>query len=80
MNKLDKAPAKEFEKAETWTVEIFGFIFFVIGGINLILPMIGISAYVDFMYSIGAIIIGLACMGKRIIVNTIKGCINILQP
>lgn len=73
MNKLDKKPAKEFDKAETWTVEIFGFIFFVIGGINLILPMIGISAYVDFMYSIGAIIIGLACMGKRIIVNTIRG-------
>ena len=80
MKKLNKTPAKEFDEAETWTVEIFGFFFFVIGGINLILPMIGISAYVDFIYSIGAIMIGLACMGKRIIVNTIKGCINILHP
>lgn len=53
-------------------VEIIGTIILLLASGNFILPMIGLSAYVDVTYSFPGIILGLVLIGKRAIAETLR--------
>jgi hypothetical protein len=57
----------KLDVAQNWIVELIGTAIFLLSACNIILPMIGQSAYVDFTLSLIGIMLGLVLMGKRVI-------------